>query len=519
MKRILLICIFLLVILSAGAVSANDDQTNTTGIHEQITDNEILKSEQTQVLEKDDFAENVLSAKKGTHNLLDPEEDNLYFTTYEDELVISDDGYYDFGISDLPDNCLDEFNIYVDGAKIDYYGGYHAEEDWPSFLEGSFRYDFTPGNHTFKIEYPGDSYYKPYTKVIQFNATPAIIIIPKEMYKTTLVEMYVPNSRNSRAIIYVNGSELINENITYNHYQTYLEGLDFGIWEIEVKYVNGAKTFSKKETVDLTYEIEITQWDEHVIDNTLTVWIDRNLDSKLFDVEIDGKNASFEGLNGSLDIDISNLKYGMHNLTVTYPGDGYYPKKTFNTTFKSVYRDRIVGLKKITLFYGTGGKYSLKIYGGDGKLVESGKKVTFAIDNIYYRNQFFKKTGENGIVVFDISKSLAPGRYLLEAYYKNGFDTADLIIKHVVTLKTVAVKKSAKKLVLTATLKNKKPMKGKTVTFKFNGKTYKAQTNAKGIAKVTIKSNVLKKLKVGKKLTYQATYQKDTVKKTVKVKK
>jgi hypothetical protein len=81
------------------------------------------------------------------------------------------------------------------------------------------------------------------------------------------------------------------------------------------------------------------------------------------------------------------------------------------------------------------------------------------------------------------------------------------------------VKKSAKKLTLQVTLKNKKVIKGKTVTFKFNGKTYKAKTNSKGIAKITIKSSILKKLKVGKKVTYQATYVKDTVKKTVKVQK
>ena len=63
------------------------------------------------------------------------------------------------------------------------------------------------------------------------------------------------------------------------------------------------------------------------------------------------------------------------------------------------------------------------------------------------------------------------------------------------------------------------PIKYKPVTFKFNGKTYKAKTNSKGVAKITVKNTVLKKLKVGKKVTYQATYLKDTVKKTVKVKK
>jgi invasion protein IalB len=72
---------------------------------------------------------------------------------------------------------------------------------------------------------------------------------------------------------------------------------------------------------------------------------------------------------------------------------------------------------------------------------------------------------------------------------------------------------------LTATLKNKKVIKNKQVTFKFNGKTYKAKTNSKGIAKVTIPKSVLTKLKAGKKITYQATYLKNTVKKTVKVQK
>ena len=88
------------------------------------------------------------------------------------------------------------------------------------------------------------------------------------------------------------------------------------------------------------------------------------------------------------------------------------------------------------------------------------------------------------------------------------------------TLKKVTVKKSAKKLVLTAKLtKGKTLIKGKKITFKFKGKTYKAKTNKKGVAKVTIKKSVLKKLKVGKKVKYQAKYGKLTKKVTVKVKK
>ena len=88
------------------------------------------------------------------------------------------------------------------------------------------------------------------------------------------------------------------------------------------------------------------------------------------------------------------------------------------------------------------------------------------------------------------------------------------------SLSTAKVKKSAKKLVLKAKLLiDNKAVSGKIIKFKFNGKTYKAKTDKKGIAKATIKHSVLKKLKVGKKVKYSASYGSKSVQKTAKVKK
>lgn len=91
----------------------------------------------------------------------------------------------------------------------------------------------------------------------------------------------------------------------------------------------------------------------------------------------------------------------------------------------------------------------------------------------------------------------------------------------VLSMKTMTVKKSTKKLVLTAPLKKgKTSIKSKKVTFKFNGKTYKVKTNKKRIAKLTIKSNILKKLKVDKKVTIMHMPGKHPPsKKTVEIKK
>ena len=87
--------------------------------------------------------------------------------------------------------------------------------------------------------------------------------------------------------------------------------------------------------------------------------------------------------------------------------------------------------------------------------------------------------------------------------------------KETPTITTKTVKgKAGKKITLTATVKNSTgPIKGVKVTFTLNGKTYKATTNANGVASLKVKcpstavTKITKKTK-GKKMTETTTYSK-----------
>ncbi len=168
--------------------------------------------------------------------------------------------------------------------------------------------------------------------------------------------------------------------------------------------------------------------------------------------------------------------------------------------------------------------------------IYDGKSVTIKMTgprnseyvSIYVDGKYLKDVRFNSGSLKESISGLSVGTHYisinLDPYGSNVFysNTFKVVVKSnaKLTLKKVVVKKSAKKLVITASLKIKnKVAKNKKLTFKFNKKTYTAKTNKKGIAKITVKKTTLKKLKVGKKLTYQVSYGKNTVKQTVVVKK
>ena len=206
-----------------------------------------------------------------------------------------------------------------------------------------------------------------------------------------------------------------------------------------------------------------------------------------------------------------NQKFAVGTYLVTFINP--FNNKVTSNSLKIV--TRITGNKNVNTYYGKNYQYKLRIIGDNGSPVGAGVAVKVTING----KAKTLKTDKNGYITMKFTKTYLPKTYTVKAEYKGITVSNKIKVKKVLTLKKAKVKKSAKKLVLKATLKEgKKALKGKKVVFKFKGKKYKAKTNKKGIAKVTIKKSILKKLKVGKKIKYQVTYLKHTVKRTAKVK-
>lgn len=172
---------------------------------------------------------------------------------------------------------------------------------------------------------------------------------------------------------------------------------------------------------------------------------------------------------------------------------------------------KIVNNKNISVDYGGGSYFTVKVVTADGRAVGAGESVNFTINGKTQTVQ----TDMNGTAGIKISA--VPGKYNVITTYRGVSYKNTVTVKHVVKVSKVSVKNTDKKLILKATVKiNGKAVKGKTVKFTFRGKTYTAKTNSKGVASVVIKQSVIKKL-TGKSYTVKGTVKVKQVLKAYKV--
>ena len=230
-------------------------------------------------------------------------------------------------------------------------------------------------------------------------------------------------------------------------------------------------------------------------------------------VNINGKNYTQKIVNGKANIDIDDLPSGIYEATIYYSGNSKFYPNLIKESF--IIPKPTLTSQDVSMVYTSSKMYNVKVTRG-GKPI-TGKIVTFNINGEIKT----VKMDNNGYASLKINLSPKSKPYTITANYLDVTIKNKITVKSIIVAKNLKVKKTAKKLKIKVTLKkvDNKYLKGKQISLKFNGKTYKAKTNKKGVATFTIKNNVIKKLKVGKKYTYKVTYLKETSSKKITVKK
>lgn len=222
-------------------------------------------------------------------------------------------------------------------------------------------------------------------------------------------------------------------------------------------------------------------------------------------------------INGN-DYNIVTDEYGVAKI-VNKLSSGTYEVTIFNpATSETVIRnvtimDRITDYKALTVDYTYAASYKIRLFADNGNPVGAGESVAITVNKVNYS----AITNSQGYAILSIkNNNLVPKTYTISATYKGVKVSSKLVVKQILKSKNRNFKKSAKTKKFTATLKTSegKAIKNKKISFKIKGKTYSAKTNNKGVA--TIKVTNLKK--VGK---YSVTikYLKNTIKKTIRIKK
>lgn len=509
-KKYLLLISLTLLILSVGAVSADDGQNQTLETSfEEVDDSNSLS----------EFDGDELEQSCDSELLKGGAVDDKHSIGVEDTVI------YGSGRIQVDYDSATSGDLFltVNGKeyKVDKF-----YDEWGMSTHGfaKINNDLAIGNYTAIVKYMGDKKIPQYSQNFKFEIVPKILA-PDTVFNEN-GEIYLKLPENAAGALsiqigkIIDGQEnwIINQTISLNKgIASYsLGNIEVGKYKLKAKY-NGSDYNVKELSSDLSVNPDIyvpskiVRGDDNVIvkipgfSGTIVYYVPGA------DLDYDKLYAEAELTNGIASLNLRDVSTGKFTLPLTLHSSS--DNQDYNYKFVIDVQCPTLKASNVNVQYNS--YYKVRITGLDKDINITGDKVTFKIGKKVIGTG---KVDKNGYASIRINQK--PGSYKITAIYNTYHKiTKKVNVKHIVTLKKVKVKKSAKRLVLHATLKmGKTPLAKKRVTFKFNGKTFKKVTNKNGIAKVTIKKSLLKKLKVGKRVTYQAGYGKDIIKYTVKVK-
>lgn len=396
----------------------------------------------------------------------------------------------------LEDFNKDLINITVDGVRYT-----NFEIDNSGWIEIDVS-KLDAGNHTVKFNFTGDEKYYSYYLEDNFTVDYKITMPFFDFWDTKVdVALTLPKSAKGNLEIYIDGEPYVTVKLANGKASVSINKLVPGRYNLTARYTGSDFNVSDvTEIVEICPAITTPGEMYEGEDKSIVVKTLKDAKGKVIFC-VNGENITVNLKDGKAVLSLKNFKSGFYDdIDVVYVADN-----GFNVTLYAGV-DILPSSIKLANVKTTSESAKAKVY-INSKLVKNAY-VTFKVDGKTKK----VKTDKNGVATI----KLAAGKHTLTAVYKNSKATKTVSV-HVVSLKTATVKKSAKKVVLSAKLKKGKTLlKNKVVKFKFNGKTIKAKTNNNGIAKATFKTS---NLKVGKKVTYSASYAKDSVQKTAVVKK
>ena len=532
LKKIIIVSLMLFV-LAAGAVSASQDiqsDINQTAMEE---DDPVLEDVNDDGLKSAD--EDVINVKENGEEIVGYNESKIWCSYDSTQILDTDDEVLSFRSSDP--TATGNFSVYVDGSiryttlinQSSYKNQYCSHpvnlSDLKLSASGTYQVKAT-FNDNVLVGFDLDVRYYPFflDEIIWGYGRPI------EFY------IWVPNDATGKLTLTLNGKSY---NVKYKDGTGYLDvdtvGWDVGYYNVtltyggDIKYVPDSfnKTILLDPYVNFEYLSAIGEKINYV-ELIANLGFSDNADVTPYilvnDTFVELSNFTVKFQNGMARLYMNNFDEGYYYFHVTYHAGNASIKMKFD----------------VLLVENSKG-FSASV---SPSIIKAGSTVTVKVKGPKLKNEIrvyvdgdFKKSAllSKGSLSFTLS-GLKVGTHLIHVYLEmtdstteeydslngyyfayNTFVTVKKFTK--LTISKVKVRKYAKKLTIKATLMiDGKPAKGKVIKFKFNKKTYKAKTNKKGIAKITVKRAVLKKLKVGKKVKYQATYGKKTVTKTVKVK-